>query len=166
MGIENLNKLDNETRLKELLKCCGSNKWASILNSKFPFDNFENLIEESDKIWFSLEKEDFLEAFSHHPKIGDVENLAKKFPNTASLSQSEQSGVNNANTKILEELAKENDYYEKKFGYIFIVCATGKTASEMLEIIKTRKKNNEIDEIKIAAEEQSKITKVRLSKLI
>ncbi|GIW22704.1 MAG: OHCU decarboxylase [Candidatus Sericytochromatia bacterium] len=166
MSIEKLNNLDDEKRLNELLKCCGSRKWAITLNNKFPFNSIDDLIKESDNIWFSLNKEDWLEAFSHHPKIGDIENLSKKFPNTASLSKNEQAGVNNADKKTLEELAIANKYYENKFGYIFIVCASGKTATEMLDILNNRKNNNPDDEIKIACKEQSKITKIRLLNLI
>jgi len=149
----------------DLIKCCGSTAWAEKLSKQSPFSSLEELKSASDRIWFSLSEDDWKEAFSHHPKIGDVENLEKKFASTSVWAEGEQSGVKVADEKILHELKEKNDEYEKKFGYIFIVCATGKSASEMLSMLNTRLINNPAFEIRVAAEEQNKITHLRLEKL-
>jgi 2-oxo-4-hydroxy-4-carboxy-5-ureidoimidazoline decarboxylase len=152
---------------KELLtKCCGSEKWINSMIREMPFNTKEEIFNNAEKVWYSLNKEDWLEAFSQHPKIGDINSLTEKFYSTKELAGNEQAGVNDASIETLTELAKLNDEYEKKFGYIFIVCASGKSADEMLHIIKERIKNNSETEIKIAMEEQNKITKLRLEKLI
>jgi 2-oxo-4-hydroxy-4-carboxy-5-ureidoimidazoline decarboxylase len=106
-----------------------------------------------------------LEAFEHHPKIGDINSLKEKYPNTKEWASDEQAGINVASEEVLHAVAKGNEDYEKKFGYIFIVCATGKSAGEMRQILESRLMNNPDEEIQIAAEEQNKITKLRLEKL-
>ena len=111
-------------------------------------------------------EKDWKEAFSHHPKIGDLESLKKKFSSTAGWASDEQSGVNTASQQIIEALADGNKKYEEKFGYIFIVCAAGKSAEEMLAIFKSRLQNSPEVEIEIAADEQNKITKLRIEKLL
>jgi 2-oxo-4-hydroxy-4-carboxy-5-ureidoimidazoline decarboxylase len=154
-----------ETSTTELLKCCGSTAWAEQLGEKFPFDSIEELKKESDRIWYSLSEKDWKEAFSQHPKIGDVESLQKKFATTSAWAEGEQSGVKNANDQVLLALQKGNEEYEQKFGFIFIVCATGKSAEEMLSLLQSRLINNPAFEIRVAAEEQNKITHLRLDKL-
>lgn len=166
MNLEELNKLSKETLTEELIKCCGSHTWANALAKETPFSSKEELMNKSDEIWSNVAKEDILEAFLHHPKIGDIESLSKKFANTKAWAEGEQSGVNSANMEVLEALAKGNKDYEEKFGYIFIVCATGKTASEMLEILQARLPNEPEKELAIASNEQNKITKIRLEKLL
>ena len=109
---------------------------------------------------------DILEAFSHHPKIGaNIETLRAKFQQTAGWSASEQASVSQASDAVLQALAQGNIDYEAKFGYIFIVCATGKSAAEMLNLLQARLVNTPADEIKLAAAEQAKITRIRLEKL-
>jgi 2-oxo-4-hydroxy-4-carboxy-5-ureidoimidazoline decarboxylase len=149
----------------ELFKCCGSSSWVSALEKQMPFQSIAELKSASDQIWFALSEADWKEAFSHHPKIGDTESLKKKFASTSHWAEGEQSGVQQANDKVLLDLKNGNDAYEKKFGYIFIVCATGKSAEEMLQLLEDRIKNNPAEEIRIAAEEQNKITHLRLDKL-
>ena len=109
---------------------------------------------------------DWKEAFAHHPKIGDFESLKKKFASTRGWAEQEQSGSQNASMAVLQALALANQTYENRFGYIFIVCATGKSAEEMLKILESRLNHDPKIEIKIAAQEQDKITKIRLEKLI
>jgi 2-oxo-4-hydroxy-4-carboxy-5-ureidoimidazoline decarboxylase len=150
---------------EEIFKCCGSRTWVEKLSEKYPFPSVEELKNESDKIWFSLSEKDWLEAFTQHPKIGDMKSLEKKFALTANWASGEQSGITTATKNILQELKAANDDYEKKFGYIFIVCATGKSAEEMLSILKSRLKNSPQEEIKIAIHEQNKITHLRIDKL-
>ena len=165
MTIQQFNNLILQQVQDELFKCCGCTQWVEELLNKIPFQSIEELKSESDKIWFSLNSKDWLEAFTHHPKIGDVKSLQEKFASTKQWASGEQAGVNIATQTILQELKNSNDEYERKFGYIFIVCASGKSAEEMLNILKWRINNSPEEEIKIAAAEQNKITHLRIDKL-
>lgn len=166
MTLEELNKISQPQLKEELLKCCGSSTWVKMMMAYFPADSMEGLLEQAEEIWYECSEDDWKEAFAHHPKIGDVESLTKKFASTAQWASGEQSGVNTAATGTITALAEGNRLYEEKFGYIFIVCATGKSAEEMLTLMQDRLKNDPEKEIKIAAAEQNKITKLRLQKLI
>ncbi|HLG41160.1 MAG TPA: 2-oxo-4-hydroxy-4-carboxy-5-ureidoimidazoline decarboxylase [Chitinophagaceae bacterium] len=166
MTLHELNTLPKQQLKEELAKCCGSSAWVNKMLPFFPADDLVELLEDAEEQWYQCSEEDWKEAFSYHPKIGDSESLKKKFASTAQLASGEQSGVNTASQKIIEALADGNKKYEDKFGYIFIVCATGKSADEMLEILQTRLKNDLKDEIETAADEQNKITKLRLEKLL
>lgn len=129
-----------------------------------PVKSEQALIKLARMVWFSLSEKDWLEGFASHPKIGDLDSIRKKFSSTAAWSNSEQAGVNVASDDVIKGLAQGNSEYEKKFGFIFIVCASGKSAGEMLAILNERLKNERIVELKIAAEEHAKITALRLSK--
>ncbi len=166
MSIEELNNLSTDKANEEFFKCCGSATWASQLAHKKPFKNKAELINASNHIWANCSSQDGLEAFTHHPKIGDLKNLEKKFASTKEWAGGEQSGVNTATHNTLVALAEGNEAYEKKFGYIFIVCATGKTAEEMLALLKARLTNDATTELNIAMNEQNKITHIRLEKLL
>jgi 2-oxo-4-hydroxy-4-carboxy-5-ureidoimidazoline decarboxylase len=148
-----------------LQKCCGSKAWIDKMIAAPPLEDLVDLVETAEEKWWECSEKDWLEAFEHHPKIGDINSLKEKYYNTVAWASNEQSGVDSASDEILQALANGNDDYEQKFGYIFIVCATGKSAGEMLEILQGRLPNNPEDEIKIAADEQLKITKLRLEKL-
>jgi 2-oxo-4-hydroxy-4-carboxy-5-ureidoimidazoline decarboxylase len=151
---------------KELLqRCCGSSAWVNKMLSALPAEDLEDLFIKAESKWNECKEEDWLEAFEHHPKIGDINSIRKKFENTAQWAKGEQSGVNETSPQVLESLADGNKAYEEKFGYIFIVYATGKSAEEMLRILNLRLGNVPEDEIRIAASEQMKITKLRLEKL-
>ena len=165
MTIQQFNHLTTHQAKEELFKCCGSSVWAEKLARKIPFNSTEELKRESDKIWNDCSDEDALEAFKHHPKIGDIKSLEKKFASTKQWASGEQAGVNEASQNILQDLANGNEEYEKKFGYIFIVCATGKTATEMLALLQLRLPNSPDKEMKIAMQEQNKITHIRIDKL-
>ena len=132
----------------------------------FPMDDLVELLEDAEEQWFLCSEEDWREAFSNHPKIGDRDSLSKKFATTAEWESNEQSGVNNASGEVMANLHKLNLDYEKKFGYIFIVNATGKDAGEMLSLLEERLSNTPEAEMDIAADEQNKITSIRLQKLI
>ena len=132
----------------------------------FPADDLVELLEDAEEQWFKCSERDWKEAFAQHPKIGDIESLNKKFSSTAQWASGEQSGVGNALPETINALAEGNKRYEEKFGYIFIVCATGQTADEMLAMLQTRLQNNPEVEIEIAADEQNKITKLRIEKLV
>jgi 2-oxo-4-hydroxy-4-carboxy-5-ureidoimidazoline decarboxylase len=166
MTLHELNTLSALQLKQELMKCCGSLAWVNKMLPFFPADDLVELLEDAEAQWYQCSEEDWKEAFAHHPKIGDVESLKKKFASTAQWASGEQSGVNIASQQTIEALAEGNEQYEKKFGYIFIVCATGKSAEEMLEILQSRLPNESKDEIEIAADEQNKITKLRIEKLL
>lgn len=166
MTLEELNTVSQPQLREELLKCCGSSTWAKMMMTYFPTDNMEELLENAEELWSECSEDDWKEAFSSHPKIGDVESLTKKFAATAHWASGEQNAVNTASNETIAALAEGNRLYEEKFGYIFIVCATGKSAAEMLALLKERLDNKPEDEIKVAAAEQLNITKLRLQKLI
>jgi 2-oxo-4-hydroxy-4-carboxy-5-ureidoimidazoline decarboxylase len=171
MTLHEFNILPKQQLKEELMKCCGSSAWVNKMLPFIPADDMIELLEDAEEQWWRCTEEDWKEAFSHHPKIGDLESLTKKFTSTASpiaigWASGEQSGVNNASKETIEALAEGNRLYEEKFGYIFIVCATGKTAEEMFALLQTRLENNPEEEIKIAADEQNKITKLRIEKLL
>lgn len=166
MQLAELNQLSPAHRKEELTKCCGPTAWVEKINTFFPFSNKESLFEKADEIWNSLKPRDWLEAFQHHPKIGDINSLKEKFASTAKWAAGEQASVQQASHDVIKALAEGNREYEAKFGYIFIVCATGKSAEEMLQLLKARLPNKAEVEIGIAAAEQAKITRLRLEKLL
>jgi 2-oxo-4-hydroxy-4-carboxy-5-ureidoimidazoline decarboxylase len=165
MTIAEFDHLDREQKKNLLYQCCGSTAWVEKMLSIPPANDLIDLFEDAEEKWYECTERDWLEAFSQHPKIGDLDSLKKKFADTAHWAAGEQSDVKTATQNVLEELAKANKLYEEKFGYIFIVCATGKSAEEMLNILNERLKNKKEAEIKIAMEEQNKITQLRLEKL-
>ena len=166
MTLTQLNALTSDQAQAEFMRCCGSSRWASRMTERRPFGSSDELAITARRIWQGLSHEDWKEAFSHHPKIGDVASLREKFATTAGWAGREQAGVKDANESVLHQLAEGNLRYESKFGYIFIVCATGKSAGEMLAMLKARLDNDPSDEILIAAGEQEKITELRLKKLL
>ena len=165
MTIAEFDHLSTEKKKELLLQCCGSSQWVNKMLNAFPVEDLVDLLETAEEKWYQCNVEDWKEAFEHHPKIGDINSLKEKSASTKELALSEHSGVNDADENTLQQLAHANKEYEQKFGFIFIVCATGKTAKEMLGMLQTRLQNTEENEIKIAAEEQIKITKLRLEKL-
>jgi len=166
MNLESFNQLEKQQAIEELMRCCGSLRWASIMASSRPFRSEQDLYEAAERIWDSLTREDWLEAFGHHPRIGDVESLRTKFATTSAWASSEQAGTAVASDEVLAELAEGNRLYEERFGYIFIVCATGKSADEMLALLRDRLDNDPKAELNVSAHEQSKITRLRLEKLL
>ena len=166
MTLHELNTLSPQRLKEELAKCCGSFAWVNRMLVFFPADDLVELLEDAEEQWYECSEEDWKEAFAHHPKIGDVESLKKKFASTLQWASGEQSGVSTASIETIKALARGNLEYEQKFGYIFIVCATGKSAVEMLTILQSRLQNDPKEEINIAAEEQNKITKLRIEKLL
>jgi len=149
-----------------LARCCGATRWADAMMERRPFGDDGALFAAADEVWAAMEKDDVLEAFSHHPRIGaDVDKLREKFAPTADWSAGEQSAVAAATEETLLHLRDTNVRYEERHGYIFIVCATGKSAGEMLAILEGRIDNEPEAELAIAAGEQAKITRIRLEKL-
>jgi hydroxyisourate hydrolase len=165
-SIEILNNLPTNEFVAEIQKCCGSSAWVNALLLSRPFANKEQLLNLSDSIWENLTERDYLEAFKHHPQIGDLNSLKEKFASTAQWAGNEQKGAREASVEILKALKMANEEYLKKFGFIFIVCATGKTAKQILDLIRKRMPNDRSTELQIAAEEQNKITGLRIYKLL
>ncbi len=165
MNLSHINQLDREAACEAFLKCCGCQRWADAMTAARPFANEKTLIEQADATFALLKESDWMEAFAAHPKIGDVNSLRQKYGNTKDWASNEQAGVSGVSQDVIERLAAGNKTYEDRFGYIFIVCATGKSAEEMLAILNSRVNNKPEDELGIAAEEQKKITHIRLAKL-
>ncbi|MGI8582786.1 MAG: 2-oxo-4-hydroxy-4-carboxy-5-ureidoimidazoline decarboxylase [Chitinophagaceae bacterium] len=165
MTIAGFDHLPTEKKQELLRQCCDSSQWVNKMLTVFPVEDLVELLEAAEEKWYECTEADWREAFEHHPKIGDINSLKEKFANTAEWVAGEQSGVNNADESILHELVKANDEYQNKFGFIFIVCATGKSAEELLSNLKARLNNAKDEEIQNAASEQNKITKLRLEKL-
>ena len=166
MTLHELNTLTQPQLREELTKCCGSTSWVKMMMTYFPADDLVELLEDAEEIWYECSQDDWKEAFAHHPEIGDVESLTKKFSSTAGWAAEEQSGAANASPEVIRALAEGNRVYKEKFGYIFIVYATGKSADEILGMLQVRLQNNAEEEIQVAADEQNKITKLRIEKLL
>ena len=165
MTLANLNNLSLKQLRHEFGKYCGSSNWIQQMTQFLPFENIKQLMHQSQESWAACSEIDWLEAFSHHPRIGEKE-IEEKFSSTANLANREQSGVKIASKKVISELAELNDKYFNKFGFIFIIFATGKCAEEMLTELQSRIKNDREKEMKIAAAEQIKITQLRLEKML
>jgi 2-oxo-4-hydroxy-4-carboxy-5-ureidoimidazoline decarboxylase len=166
MTLQEFNRLSREEQRRLLFTCCGSNSWVDMMVGLFPFADRDVLLKAASEQWRQCGAEDWLEAFRHHPKIGDIASLEKKFASTAALAGGEQSSVRHATPDTLHALAAANAEYEDRFGFIFIVCATGKSAAEMLALLQARLNNSPQMELKQAMLEQEKITALRLQKII
>ena len=143
MTLHELNTLPRQRLAEELIKCCGSPAWVDKMLPFFPADDLVELLEDAEEQWFKCSEADWKEAFAQHPKIGDIDSLKKKYASAADpiatgWAAGEQSGTSTASQKTIDALAEGNKKYEDKFGYIFIICATGKSAEEMLEILESR----------------------------
>lgn len=161
-----LNSLPAGEAAKELLQCCGSKRWATQMAEARPYENLADVIARANEIWQSLDDNDWLEAFRSHPKIGEKKSAETVSAQSRQWSGQEQAGVNAASTETTNALANLNHAYEQKFGFIFIICATGKTSDEMLAALRDRLEHDAAEELPIAAAEQSKITELRLKKLL
>jgi OHCU decarboxylase len=158
------NQLPANDAAREVLDCCGSDTWARQLAARRPFSDEASLIAASDEIWNALQPSDWNEALAKHPRIGGKKAPAAASPQSAAWSSQEQQQAENADQRITAELIEANREYEARFGRIFIVCATGKSATEMLEILRGRMHNDELSELRVNVEEQRKITNIRLRK--
>jgi 2-oxo-4-hydroxy-4-carboxy-5-ureidoimidazoline decarboxylase len=166
MTLEKINSLSPRDAVTLFLQCCGSAVWAKAMQERRPFDDEQRLFATGEEVWNALSPTEWIAAFAGHPKIGDIKSLRKKFSTASDWAKGEQAGASGAPEKVLKALYEGNNLYEAKFGYIFIVCATGKSAEEMLAILNLRLNNTPPEEIKLAAREQSKITRIRLEKLL
>ncbi|HET6142249.1 MAG TPA: 2-oxo-4-hydroxy-4-carboxy-5-ureidoimidazoline decarboxylase [Candidatus Acidoferrales bacterium] len=147
-----------------LMDCCGSARWAATVASRRPYETADALHKAADSVWWKLNREDWMEAFRHHPQIGD--KPAGGSASAQRWAEGEQSGARAASDDVKNRLARANRAYFEKFGYIYIVCATGKTAEGMLAILNQRLQNDLASELSVAAEQQRLITRIRLDKLL
>lgn len=143
-------------------RACGSERWVRRMVARRPFRSASGLRNAARREWLALGEADWLEAFSHHPKIGDRASLAERFPATHDLSAKEQSAFGEPGADVIEALAQANESYLERFGFIFVVCATGQTAGQMLKMLHDRLTNERPTELRLAVEEQAKITALRL----
>jgi 2-oxo-4-hydroxy-4-carboxy-5-ureidoimidazoline decarboxylase len=161
-----LNQLPAPDAARALLRCCGAQRWVAAMLERRPFADTPQLMAAAEDAYAKLQPHEYLEAFAHHPQIGaDLGELARKFASTASWSAGEQAGVAAADIATLTALRDRNREYLARFGYIFIVCATGKSAHEMLQLLEARITHDAATELRIAAGEQAKIMRLRLEKL-
>ncbi len=166
MTIDELNALPPDAAAAEFERCCGARQWVAGMVAARPFAAAAVVHAAADDVWARCGPDDWREAFTHHPRIGDVAGLRQKFASTAGWASGEQAGAAVATDETLQALAQGNQDYEAKFGHIFIVCATGKTADEMLDLLRSRLPNDPAFELRVAACEQHKITHLRLEKLL
>lgn len=156
MTLDELNRLPRYRAEAELLKCCGSHAWARAMAQRRPFSSLERLAQAAGEIWWSLDPADWMEAFRAHPRIGDRK--------VSGAPAAEQSGMTRAPIAVTTAIDDANQEYFEKFGFIFILCATGKTGEQMLDNLRSRLPNSPDQELRTAAEEQNKITLLRLKK--
>jgi OHCU decarboxylase len=161
-----LNALAPQAARDELLKCCGAKRWAETIAQGRPYQDLEQLITQASETWWALDRSDWLEAFRSHPKIGERKTDSPVAAQSQQWSAQEQRGVESAAREAIDKLARLNRDYEEKFGFIFIVCATGKSTDEILALLEQRMRNDPEVELPIAAAEQARITELRLRKLL
>jgi OHCU decarboxylase len=164
MTLAEFNALPTGQAESLLMDCCGSVRWAATITTRRPYANAEAFKKAADSVWWKLGRADWLEAFSHHPQIG--EKPASGSESAKQWAEGEQTGARVAGEDVKTRLARANRAYFEKFGYIYIVCATGKTAEGMLAILNQRLQNDQASELSIAAEQQRLITRIRLEKLL
>ena len=158
------NDLGNDEAAAVVLPCCGSMRWAAMMASSRPFADEAAMLRCAEEIWWNLEEADWLEAFATHPRIGDPETPNRASQQSAAWSAAEQRDVMAEDDSVLTALAEGNRRYEERFGRVFLVCASGKNAREMLETLENRLANDEKTELREAAQQQLEITALRLKK--
>lgn len=161
--LDDFERLSEEAAHETFLRVCGSKRWAEAMVRARPFEHRGDLLTQARRHWWNLTAADWLEAFAHHPRIGEnPERLRERFANTADLSSTEQAGVLGASEHVLAELQELNERYEARFGHVFLICATGLSAAEMLQSLRSRIGNTPERELREAAEQQARITHLRL----
>ena len=166
MTLDEFNRLPATEAATALAQCCAAQDWVSGMVEARPFADAAQVLQAADRIWQGMDERNLLQAFEAHPQIGNVASLLEKYASTKAMAAGEQSAIATASEETLHELARSNRAYLAKFGFIFIVCATGKSAQEMLELLLARLPNSREQELRNAAEEQRKITAIRLKKLL
>lgn len=166
MSVEGINQAGPAQAAHMFLQCCTAERWIDLMVGSRPYASAAQLREQADAHWAKMEEGDLLQAFDGHPKIGDVGSLKAKYANTKELAAGEQSGVNAASDTLIQRLADGNAAYQSRFGFIFIVCATGKSAGQMTDLLEARLANDRATELVNAAEQQRKILHIRLNQLL
>ncbi len=158
------NAADATKARNAMLACCGSKRWADAMVALRPIASVAALSEEADRVWATMQEADWLEAFACHPRIGERKVSAHAGAQSVAWSRSEQAQTNSASENLLDEIAAGNQEYEESFGFTYIVCATGKSAEEMLAILKRRLGSSREAELHEATEQQRQIMQIRLGK--
>lgn len=166
LTVGELNELSAPSAAELLAACCGAPRWVSSMIARRPFDSLDDLLAAADDVWWSLDQHDWREAFARHPRIGEAESAPPDDERERRWAAGEQASVATAQDAVRQALVEANRKYERRFGYIYIVCATGRTADEMLALARGRLHNSPKVELRVAAEEQRKITRLRLQKLL
>ena len=157
------NNAGADEALEAMLACCGARRWAAAMVALRPIGSVAELSEAADRVWSTVEEADWMEAFACHPRIGE-RKAAHASAKSVAWSSQEQSSAATAAERVLAELAAGNALYEQRFGFTYIVCATGKSADEMLAILNRRLGSDRATELREAAEQQRQITQIRLGK--
>jgi 2-oxo-4-hydroxy-4-carboxy-5-ureidoimidazoline decarboxylase len=160
--LDQWNRADESAARDAMIACCGANRWAATMVSARPFNSAADLCRAADQAWRATDETDWLEAFACHPRIG--ERKRTRAGQSAEWSHQEQAALGDAQERILSELAEGNALYEERFGFTYIICATGKTAEQMLAILKRRLGSDRAAELREAAEQQRQIMQIRLGK--
>ena len=166
MNIDQFNRLSESEAETLLRQTCAASNWVKQMLGLRPFSSTESVLESAKRVWQSMNEADWLEAFDGHPKIGDPNSLKKKYRDTRAMAKGEQAGVEQADHSVIDQLAEANRIYLDRFGFIYIICASGKSAQQMLDNLLQRLDNSPQQELAIAAEEQAKITAIRLQKTL
>jgi 2-oxo-4-hydroxy-4-carboxy-5-ureidoimidazoline decarboxylase len=166
MSLQEINTADKKRAYQLFESCCCAPNWVDKMIAARPFTDQTTLLAEAKIIWQNLTETDYLAAFEGHPQIGDISTLQDKYANTSSTAGHEQSGMSSAQESVIDAMFTLNKAYLAKFGFIFIVFASGKSAEQMLALLKARIDNDRDTELTIAASEQAKITANRLEKLL
>lgn len=146
--------------------CCGAPGWVQAMLARRPFASVESLLAASDEVSATLAPAQWLAAFAHHPRIGEQRAAAPVSGTAQSWSEAEQGAAASGDDALRDELREAQRLYEQRFGYIFIICASGRPAREILDALRARMRNSPDAELRVAAEEQRKITRLRLEKLV
>jgi OHCU decarboxylase len=167
--LDRWNKADESEALRAMIACCGAERWAEAMVALRPIENVMELSLAADRVWSTMEEADWMEAFGCHPRIGERGGIGERKAAHASAkslawSRQEQSSAEDAEDAAVAELAEGNALYEQRFGFTYIVCATGRSAEEMLKILNRRLANERATELREAAEQQRQITQIRLGK--
>lgn len=166
VSVAELNAMSDDCATELLTECCGASRWVGAMVARRPFGSRNAVLSVANDVYESLTASDWLEAFAHHPRIGERTSAVAQSERGSVWSVGEQSGIDRARDDMRDELAVINREYEQRFGHIYIVCATGKTAEEMLSLSRARLQNDPGAELRVAAEEQRKIMHLRLKKLL
>lgn len=166
LTLNELNTLDNTSAYTWFEQCCAAPQWIQQMVAARPYYTLVELRAAAELAWSKCSESDFIEAFKAHPMIGDVDSLRKKFANTKTIAAGEQSGTAAASEQVLQQLKSANHAYLNTHGFIFIICATGLSAEQMLTELEKRLPNTTEQEIQNAGAEQIKITLLRLNKAL